>query len=116
MQIAISTDNEKSDLKQMRCPDARSDSVSKNDILLHLKMKCFDKPTFALKTLQSTYMKDTILIKRAMKQVRTMKRKKRKESNDRDMVAEWLRSFDRQPLEDEEDGMTVSDPQACKER
>lgn len=114
LQLPICIDNLKSDQKQMRCSDARSDCVNKADILRDLKIKFFDKPTKALKTLQPRYMKETPAMMVGMQRV---KRPKRKEANDRKMVDDFLNSINRQPQEEDYTHvMDVDRPLPCNEK
>lgn len=114
LQIALHADNRKSDRKLMRCTDPRSDCVSKVDILFDSKLKCFDKPTYALKTLVPLYEKETVLATHAMKRVKMIKRNKRKELDDLRMVEDFLMSFDRQPEKPANESAVR--PAPCKER
>lgn len=114
LQLPICIDNLETDKKQMRCPDARSDCVEKTDILRDLKMKFFDKPTKALKTLEPRYMKETPAM---MVGIQRVKRTKKKEANDRKMVDDFLNSINRQPQEeDNTHAMDVDRPRPCNEK
>lgn len=95
-QIQIVADNLKTAEKLMRCSDARSDCVSRDDLIRNSKDRLFNNPTHALKTLQPRYKHETDALMMGMMRV---KRIKRKEPNDLNMVEDFLNPS--QPQEDE---------------
>lgn len=94
--IQIVVDNQKTDEKQMRCLDARSDCVSQGDLIRILKGRLFNHPTHVLKTLKPRYMQETDALMMGMKLVRRINRK---EPDDLNMVQDFLNP--RQPQDDD---------------